>query len=166
MNPAWQTLAECLRAEIVEYGALLRLFEEQQQALFARDPDTVLRYSAEIEQQVRLLHEQRRNREALVAAFATEHGHAPTSTLRALLPIFEADFRPLLEALITEINVLIHRVRRAVRHNHTLLAHTVEQHQQILRQLRPDSFTQTYAPNGRVSLTNNTRPAPALQAAG
>lgn len=166
MNPVWISLTESLRSEIAEYGGLLHLFEEQQKCLFARDPDAVLRLSSDIESQVRTLHEHRRNREALVAAVATGQGQPASSTLRSLLPFFSADMRPLLEALIAEINVLIHRVRRTSRHNHTLLARTVEQHQLTLRQLRPDAFTQTYAPNGRVSITSNTRPAPSLQAAG
>jgi flagellar biosynthesis/type III secretory pathway chaperone len=166
MNPAWNSIAECLRSEIAEYGGLLSLFEQQQARLFARDPDSVLRLSSEIEAQLRLLHEQRRNREALVASLATSHGQPATATLRSLLPHFTPAVRPLLEALIDEVNVLIHRVRRVSRHNHLLLARTVEQQQVLLRQLRPDAFTQTYAPNGRVSLTSNARPPASLQAAG
>ncbi len=165
MNYPWQTLTEALRAEISEYGGLLGTFEEQQAALFARDPDTVLRLSGEIETQLRLLHEQRRNREALVAAFAVEHGESPASTLRSLLPHFAAELRPLIEALVSEINLLIHRVRRVSRHNHSLLARSLENQQQMLRALRPDAFTHTYSPAGRVTLTAS-RPAPAFEVAG
>lgn len=166
MNPLWHSLTESLRQEITEYGALLRLFEEQQQRLFAREPEAVLRLGTDIETQVRTLHDARRRREELVAGYAVAHGHPAGATLRALLPLFAAEVRPLLEAMITEINVLIHRVRRVSRHNHTLLAHTVDSHQQLLRQLKPDAFTQTYAPNGRVSMTATARPSPALRAAG
>ena len=166
MNTAWHSVTECLRTEIAEYGGLLAYFEQQQQALFSRDPDTVLRLSTEIEAQVRSLHEHRRNREAVVAAIATGNDQPASATLTSLLPIFPAEVRPLLEALIREVNVLIHRVRRTSRQNHTLLARTVDQHQQLLRQLRPDAFTQTYAQNGRVSITSNASPSPSLRAAG
>lgn len=165
MNDQWQTIADALRQEIAEYGGLLHLFEQQQQFLFRRDADAVLRLSTEIEGHVLNLHECRRHREAVVAAFATEHAQSPTSTLRSLLPFFVADVRPLIEALISEINVLIHRVRRVSRHNHSLLSRSVEAQQQLLRTLRPDSFTQTYAPNGRVALSA-IRPAPAFKVAG
>jgi flagellar biosynthesis/type III secretory pathway chaperone len=165
MNSEWKIVADALRQEIADYGGLLHLFEEQQRYLFARNPDAVLRLSGEIETQVRNLHESRRNREAIVAAFAIEHNESPTVTLRSLLAHFAADVRPLLEALISEINVLIHRVRRTSRHNHSLLARTVEAQQEMLRQLRPDAFTQTYAPTGRVMLSG-TRPEPAFQVAG
>jgi hypothetical protein len=37
-------------------------------------------------------------------------------------------------------------------------------HQDLLRQLRPDAFTKTYAPDGRVSLASSA--VPALRVAG
>jgi flagellar biosynthesis/type III secretory pathway chaperone len=166
MNQVWSDIADSLRTEVAEYGALLRLFEEQQRQLFARDSDAVLRLSADIETQVRTLHECRRSREELVAGFATAHGEPADATLRALFPLFAAEVRPLISALISEVNVLIHRVRRASRHNHLLLARAVDIHQQLLRQILPDSFTQTYAPSGRVSVTTTALPSPALRAAG
>jgi flagellar biosynthesis/type III secretory pathway chaperone len=165
MDHEWKIIADALRHEIAEYGGLLHLFEEQQRFLFARNPDGVLRLSTEIESLVQNLHESRRNREALVAAFAKENNELPTATLRSLLPHFGADVRPLLEALIAEVNILIHRVRRVSRHNHSLLSRTVEAQQELLRQLRPDAFTQTYAPSGRVSLSG-VRPEPAFKVAG
>ena len=165
MNSEWPQIADALRHEIAEYGGLLNLFEQQQRSLFERDADAVLRLSTEIEAHVQTLHECRRNREALVAAFATENAESPTATLRSLLPHFVAEVRPLIEALISEINVLIHRVRRVSRHNHSLLTRALENQQQLLRALRPDSFTQTYAPNGRVALAT-ARPEPAFKVAG
>ena len=163
MNQEWNHIADRLRQEIAEFGGLLHLFTQQEQALFARDADAVLRLSTGIEQQVLVLQDCRRRREELVTAFATALGHAPACTLRSLLPDFAPEVRPLLEALINEVNVLIHRLRRISRHNHTLLARTVETHQQALRALRPGDFTETYAPNGRASLSA-PRHAPALQA--
>jgi flagellar biosynthesis/type III secretory pathway chaperone len=165
MNPVWQDIADALRSEIVEYGAMLRLFEQQQHALFARDPEAILRLNTEIESQVRAMQTCRRVRENRVAGFAESVGQPSTATLRSLLPFVVEDARPLLEALITEINVLIHRVRRLSRHNHSLLRHTFEAQQQLLRQLQPERFTQTYAPSGRVSLANAVS-QPALKIAG
>jgi flagellar biosynthesis/type III secretory pathway chaperone len=165
MNEPWINITECLRRELAEYGCLLRLFEEQQNSLYHREAANVLRLSAEIEQQVRFLHESRRTREEAVATFAIAQGQPVNATLRSLLTHFPGEVRPLLEALVGEVNVLIHRVRRASRQNHTLLARTVDNHQQMLRTLQPDTFVQTYAPTGRSALTT-TRSTPALQAAG
>ena len=165
MNPSWTTLVEVLREELAGYGGLLHLFEQQQQFLFEREAEAVLRLSGEIEQQAEALQAVRRRREEIVAATARDSGEPASATLRSLLTYFPSDVRPLLEALIAEVNVLIHRVRRTSRHNRLLLARAVETHHQTLRVLRPDSFTQTYSPDGRSAL-GTVRPSPALQAAG
>ncbi len=165
MNHLWQNIADSLRTEIAEYGGLLHLFERQQQGLFGREADVVLQLSAEIEGQVARLHECRTHREQAVVEFARAHGHPVTATLRSMLPSVAAEARPLIEALISEVNRLIHRTRRITRHNHALLARAVETHQEFLRVLRPDAFSSTYAANGRMS-TGAIRPTPALQVAG
>jgi flagellar biosynthesis/type III secretory pathway chaperone len=160
----WQSIAESLRQELAEYGELLRLFEQQQESLFKRDSDGVLRLGGEIEDQARILQDCRARREQAVASFSTALGVTDSPTLRSLLPHVEVAARPLLEALINEINHLLHRVRRTSRHNHTLLSRTLELHSETLRQLRPDAFSNTYAPDGRVSVSAGR--APALRAAG
>jgi flagellar biosynthesis/type III secretory pathway chaperone len=110
------------------------------------------------------LHRQRR--EQLVAEFAVAHQQPATATLRSLLPFIAAEARPLIEALISEVNRLIHTVRRLSRQNHTLLARAVETHQELMRTLRPDTFQQTYSAAGQKSLKSNVRAPGALQAAG
>lgn len=152
MNTPWEFIAERLRDELADYGGLLRLFEEQQRALFDRDADAVLRLAADIESHARTVAESRCRREQAVAAFAEQHDRPATASLRSMLPLIEADARPLLEALINEVNTLLHRVRRTSRHNHTLLARAVDVHQETLQQLRPNAFTKTYSPVGRVSV--------------
>ena len=164
MNSDWQPIAEALRHEIAEYGGLLNLFEDQQRCIFQRDAEGILAINLGIEAQVSTLQDCRRAREQAVAAFAEARGQARTSTLRSLLPLFLAEVRPLLEALIDQVNVLIHRVRRVSRHNQALLARSIEAQQQLMRTLRPGSFSPTYAPNGRVALAA-PRPAPAIQVA-
>jgi flagellar biosynthesis/type III secretory pathway chaperone len=154
MSIHWEFIAECLRQELADYGGLLHLFEEQQRSLFRRDADAVLRLGAEIEAQARSLAEGRLRREEAVSGFAIARGYPANSTLRALLPLIEAAARPLLEALIDEVNNLLRRVRRTSRHNHTLLARAVDVHQELLQQLRPNTFTKTYSPAGRVSVSS------------
>ena len=55
MKINWEYIAECLRAELADYGGLLHLFENQQCALFNRDADSVLRFANEIEAHARAL---------------------------------------------------------------------------------------------------------------
>lgn len=165
MNTEWQTIAQALREELAEYGELLRLFEAQQASIFERDPDTVLQLAHEIEVQARCLGACRGRREFVVGEFAAAQGRPANSPLRALLPWIAEEARPLLEALIKEVNVLLHRVRRTSRHNHALLSRTVELHQDTLLQLQPQAFSKTYSPSGRVAMTSN-QPSLTLHTAG
>ena len=165
MNYTWNEIAECLRHEVAEYGALYGYYEEQQKRLFKHDADAVLRLSGDIEVQVRVLHDCRRERETVVSGFANANGQPTGATIRSLLPSVPPDARPLIEALINEINVLIHRLRRISRHNHMLLSRKVELQQQMLRQMLPGTFSQTYSPKGRVSMTMSS-PMAALRISG
>ena len=165
MNFTWNHVADCLRQEVAEYGALYHFYEDQQSRLFSHDADAVLRISGDIEVQVRVLHECRRQREAAVAGYAGVNGQPSDATIRSLFPTFPPDACPLIEALIKEINVLIHRVRRIARHNHMLLARTVELRQQILRQLLPGALSETYSPKGRLSMRSSS-PMAALRTCG
>jgi flagellar biosynthesis/type III secretory pathway chaperone len=167
MKTAWETIAGCLRDELLEYGGLLGLFEEQQGALFRRDASAVLATVSAIEEQARLAGKKRLQRELAVRDFAVAHGRAADATLRQLLPCFPEEVRPMLEALVDEVNRLVHRARRGVRQNNLLLQRAVEMHQEALRVLRPDTFIKTYSPHGQVSVATAMHTAPtALQAVG
>ena len=156
MTSSWENIVHCLRQELVECGGLLSLFEKQQSALLSQNAAGVLGEVAAIEQQVRTLANRRVSREEAVSAFATAHGQSPTATLRSLLPHVDIEARPLVEALIAEVNRLVYRVRQASRQNHLLLSRTLEINQETLQQLRPDSFSKTYSPAGRVALASPT----------
>lgn len=152
MSISWEFITECLRNELQEYGALLALFEEQQSNLFRRDADGVVALAAAIEEQARSTQGSRERREQCVAAFAAQHGQPEDTSLRQLLPHFPAEVQPLLQALVDEINHLIHRIRRDARHNQLLISRTVDVHEELLRTLLPDTFkTKTYSPRGALS---------------
>lgn len=157
-------LAELLRAELSGYGGLLALFDRQQAALLRRDPQAVADLSAAIEDLVRETAAARAERERDVADLARSLGREPASPLSDLLDAFPADERPLLQALIEEINRLLRVARRRSRQNHAILRRAVELQREMLATLRPDAFTRTYAPGGRVSHAHTGRST--LQAAG
>jgi flagellar biosynthesis/type III secretory pathway chaperone len=162
VSTSWEFITECLRNELQEYGALLGLFEDQQANLLRRDADAVLALASSLEEQVRRAHDVRDHREQAVRQFASSIAEPEDSTLRQLIHHFPAEVHPLINALIDEINHLIHRVRRGARQNQVMLARTVEAHEEVLRLLRPDSFTKTYSPSGAVAHASS----PAWQAAG
>jgi flagellar biosynthesis/type III secretory pathway chaperone len=161
---SWELITECLRNELQEYGGLLALFEEQQASLLRRDADQVAALATAIENQTAAMQKGRERREQCVQAFAAEHGLASDSTLRQLFPHFPSEVRPLLGALIDEINHLIHRIRRDARHNQMLLARALQAHEEALRTLMPENFkARTYSAKGSVS---GTPVVSAWQAAG
>jgi len=156
MNNSWELIAHSLRDELQEYGGLLGLFEEQQTALFRRDAGGVLTLVHAIEDHARVASLKRLKREQLVRDFALSQGRPGNSTLRALISQFPEEVRPMMEALIDEVNRLIHRTRKFAQQNVQLLQRAVEMHQEALRTLRPESFTKTYSPRGRVSVAAAT----------
>jgi hypothetical protein len=111
MNQAWEPVAEMLRAEIAEYGRLLKLFEEERNLIRGADPEEVVGARNAILAQFAVLDQYRLGRKREVEAFATALGKPASSTLRSLLPLMVPEARPLFEALVGELNNLIHRVR-------------------------------------------------------
>ena len=163
MNTSWETITQRLRNELQEYGALLGLFANQQTNLLRRDATAVLDLSNAIEEQVEKTQSCRQHREEAILVFAVENRQPSSTSLRQLVKFFPAEMQPLLQALIDEINHLIHRIRRGARQNQVLLSRTVEAHDQALRTLRPDLYPKTYSRSG--SLGSNAG-AHSLQAAG
>jgi flagellar biosynthesis/type III secretory pathway chaperone len=165
INITWEQVADCLRDEVQEYGDMLRLFEEQQECVFNRDPGRLLQLIEVTKDASQRAEDARRRREQCVSTFAAGMGHTAESTLRSLLPSIDDEARPLLQALIDEVNRLIHRVRRVTRQNHLLLSRTVQLHQGLLRQFYPGAFTSTYSALGRLSMAP-AAPLPAYRATG
>ena len=152
MINGWETLVNALRDELQEYGGLLNLFNEQQAAILQRRPDMVLAVSATIEEQLKTVNERRKCREELVRQSAQSVNKPPKSTLRELIEFFPECVRPLLRALIEEVNRLLIRTKRRARQNQMLLARSIEVTQEILRLLNPGMVTKTYSRNGRLNL--------------
>jgi len=148
----WETLVEALRKEVQEYGELLNLFGQQQDAILGRDPDMVLVVTDLIGMQVKTIDRCRRDREALVKDCAAREQQPLGISLRDLMPFFLKPVHPLLNALIDEVNSLVSRTKRRARQNQLLLARSIEVSQQILQRLNPGGITKTYSNTGCVSL--------------
>lgn len=145
-------IVNLLRDELAAYGGLLAAFERQQGHLLNRRVDEATAESETIQDLVAESAECRGRREAWVVDFARQQQQLETVSLKALLPFFPAEQVPLLEALIKEINHLIHRVRRRVRQNHGLLARELDLHHELRRQLQGEAEPpRTYAASGRVA---------------
>jgi flagellar biosynthesis/type III secretory pathway chaperone len=151
-----ESLAQPLREEVQEHGALLNLFEEQQTAILQREPDLVLNLAEAITRQLDLIRSCQRRRKEAARVAATEQGCAEHLPLSALISHFPAAAQPMLAALMVEVNRLIRQTRRRARQNQMLLARTIETSQQILQRLSPDTITKTYSSDGRVEIGAST----------
>jgi hypothetical protein len=147
-----EPLATALRMELQEYGGLLALFEEQQNAILCRDPEQVLATQDAIVAQLKMINALRKQREALVLALSPAGGIAEKVSVRALLPSFAEPVRPLLEALMQEINGLVTRTKRRAKQNQMLLARSSEVSQQISQRLNPESFARPHSARGKIKL--------------
>jgi len=150
--PTWSTVVDSLRCELAEYGGLLRLFEEQQQRIVALDAEAVAGFVPLLEQQAESARLCRAERETAVRHYAAARGCPTDRPLRQLLPEFPSEVRPLLEALIDEINHLLHRTKQRTRQNQMMLSRLVELHRDLVPALRPQSFTKTYSRQGQVAV--------------
>jgi len=146
------SLTASLRRELGEYGALLQLITLQQEAILDRKVDRVLELSAEIEDQIEITHGYRKEREAAAEEIALFAGLSKTATLRALTPNFRPVLRPLIEALVDEVNRLIAQTRRRAQQNQVLLARSMELAEELIMRLNPRSVSKTYSARGRVNI--------------
>ena len=145
-------LIAALRRELAEYGALLNLLALQQDAVLDRKPDAVLKISTEIEDQIETMKERRKKREALGSEIALISGLQKTATLLALTPHFRPVLRPLIEALVDEVNRLITQTKRRAQQNQTLLARSVELAEELMARLNPRALSKTYSERGKVNI--------------
>lgn len=152
MTTDWESLSDALRRDLQEYGGLLNLLSQQQEAILSRDPDMVIAVAEMLEQQVQVLEECRLERERWVGRMAAQFRTEPT--LKSLSFFCPEPIQPLLNALIEEINSLIARSRRLANQNKMLLARSVEVAQELMNRLYPDGFLQTYNHRGRASLSS------------
>jgi len=146
-------LIEALRDEVQEYGGLLSLFDEQQTAILERKPTVVLSIQDSIKGQLETINGCRKRREQIAREFAVSLGQEPEITVRQLIDYCEEVVRPLLHALIYEVNQLITKTRRRGQQNQMLLARSIEVSQQILQRLNPGALTKTYSRRGRINIS-------------
>ena len=146
----WEELADLLREELGEYGEFLVLLDQQQKSILKQDADNLKHLDRVIQEQIAATQAVKTRREDMMSTVAQIIGMPSKTSLRELLPGFPEPVRPMLEALIEEINALIQKTRRFLRQNHMLLSRATEVAEKILTALSPRPTTKTYARSGVV----------------
>ena len=148
----WDPLVELLREEVQEYGGLYNLLDRQQEEIFNREPDLVMQTNGDIEAHMSDMNELRERREATVREMASRFDCDEGLSLKKMLPRFPEFIRPMLQALIEEINAMVSRTRRKAKQNYLLLSRTMEITQEALRMAKPENFSKTYSRKGQVGM--------------
>ncbi len=149
----WDPLIELLREEVQEYGGLHNLLDRQQSEIFNRESDLVMLTNDDIERQMGMMNALRERRECKVRLMADQCQCDPSLSLKGMLPHFPEYIRPLLEALIDEVNAMVTKTRRKARQNYLLLSRTMEITQEALRMTEPSNYSKTYSRKGHVGMS-------------
>ncbi len=151
----WDPLVELLREEVQEYGGLYNLLDRQQNEIFNREPDLVMQTNVDIEAHMSEMNALREARESKVRAMAERCACDEGLSLMKMLPCFPEFIRPMLKALVEEINAMVARTRRKARQNYLLLSRTMEITQEALRVAKPENFSKTYSRKGQVGMAGS-----------
>ena len=126
MTATLEQVIEALRDELQQYGEMLALLEAQHAAVARRESGSVLTSVPAIEAQSSAIQDARRTRETHQRQLAWALGRPDSITFQELLPLLPDDYRPLISALVQEINELLGRVRHFAEQNHTQLRRSLE----------------------------------------
>lgn len=126
MTPNLEQVIEALREELQQYGEMLALLEVQHGGLIRQDAQSILNSCATIDTQRNVIEAARTRRESLQRQLAWVLGHPESLAVRDLLPLLPDYCRPLISALICEINQLIECVHERLQTNHSLLRRSLE----------------------------------------
>ena len=146
-------LTQALRAELQEYGGLVELLDDQQQAILRGEPEAFIDLGSAVHEQVNLLGAHRACREKTVKYFARSCQQPETSTLTELIVHMPSSAAGMIRALVEEINALITRTQRRLRQNHVLLARCVSSAQQSVVMAGGGEMVSTYGRMGKVRHT-------------
>src|SRR5215475_6401953 len=126
-----------LRNELQQYGEMLALLESQQGALPQRDADTVAASISSLNAHSANVEWARCRRANTQRQVAWALGVSEERTMWELVPLVPEQYRPLLEALIQEIQELLKRVRECASHNREHLRHSLKLMEQFITKLSP-----------------------------
>ena len=107
----WNQLVDALRNELQEKGGLIRLLDQQVQAVYRRDTRENERLEEQIRLQLRVIARSTQFRELILRQSASSFQMSEDVHVNELIASFPDFVRPLLEALVTEVDRLSNRLQ-------------------------------------------------------
>ena len=114
-------LIESLREEMTQYGELLALMQEQQALILSQQSRELLANSNEVNGQMVNIKTARQAREKARVVLARHLGAPQETTIRQITDYLPEEYRPLLAALVDEINALPQNVHVWLRQNDLMM---------------------------------------------
>jgi hypothetical protein len=116
----WNQLVDALRNELQEKGGLIRLLDQQVQAVYRRDTRENERLEEQIRLQLRVIARSTQFRELILRQSASSFQLSEDARANELIAHFPDFVRPLLEALVTEVDRLSNRLQEHLGQNEGL----------------------------------------------
>jgi hypothetical protein len=116
----WNQLVDALRDELQEKGGLIRLLDQQVQAVYRRDTHQNGYLEEQIRLQLRVIARSAQIRESLLRQSASSFQLSEDVGVTELIAHFPDFVRPLLEALVTEVDRLSNRLQERLGQNEGL----------------------------------------------
>ena len=146
MTVILQKLIESLRNELEQYGEMLALLEQQQEAA-GLGADDLIHCIAAINTQGATIQAARESRRECQRALARHLNQPTDSSFGHLIPLLPQNYQPLLSALVQENNELLVRVRERAQQNQALLRRSLDFMQRFISTLSSHEARHLHAPN-------------------
>ena len=146
MTVVLQKLIESLRNELEQYGEMLALLEQQQEAAGLGTED-VMHSIATINAQGATIQTARQQRQQRQRELAEKLGQPADSSFAHLIPLLPQNYQPLFAALVQENNELLVRVRERAQQNQAWLRRSLDFMQRFITTLNSNDTKHLHASN-------------------
>jgi len=150
MKDKMDNLVKGLREELIQYGEMLTLLEEQQEMIVNRSADGLIQNLTAIHSQMAEIAKVRDKRDGQRHNLAIELEQDGDITFRDLISFLPSEYQSLTQALLDEVNGLLQKANQRMRQNHLLLSRSLDFMQQLINSLFPTQAGQTYDQSGQV----------------
>ena len=139
-----------LREELIHYGELLSLLEQQQEMIVNRSADGLMQNLTSIHAQMAEIAKARTCREQCREEAAGSLGLDSELHIKEMYSSLPVEYQSLVQALVDEVNELLLKANQRLRQNHLLLSRSLEFMQKLIQSLFPTQAGQTYDQSGQI----------------
>lgn len=150
MKEQLDKLVGYLREELIQYGELLSLLEQQQEMIVNRSADGLMQNLTSIHAQMAEIAKARTCREQCREEVAESLGFDCERPIKEMYSSLPVEYQSLVQTLVDEVNELLLKANQRLRQNHLLLSRSLEFMQKLIQSLFPTQAGQTYDQSGQI----------------